>query len=239
MEASSLARKVAAAGLTATMSFAGRVDRLKPQPLPMRIGGFGGAAGLSDYLRNNRVTRVVDATHPFAAQMSGNAIEACREAGIPLVALTRAPWVAEQRDRWTRVASIDAAANRLACDARRVFLAIGRMHLNAFTGNPQHFYLLRLVDQPNEDLGFPNSKIVFARGPFTFEDDLALMRKHRIDLVVSKNSGGTGARAKIEAARELGIDVLMIDRPTLPDRLEVHSVDEVMGWLDHPTDLGV
>lgn len=239
MEASALARKVAEAGISAVMSFAGRVESLKPQPLDVRVGGFGGAEGLVTYLQEHAVTRVIDATHPFAAQMSRNTVEACHIAGVPLAALTREPWVAQRGDRWTHVDSIEAAAKVLNCPARRVFLAVGRMHLAAFAGNPQHFYLLRLVDQPDGPLGFPNAEAIVACGPFSFEDDLALLRKHRIDLVVSKNAGGTGARAKIDAARELGVEVLMIDRPSLPERLELHSVDDAMDWLVHPTDLGV
>ena len=239
MEASALARKVADAGLPAVMSFAGRVDSLKPQPLPMRVGGFGGVDGLADYLRSNAVTRVIDATHPFAAQISRNAVEACRLAGVPLVALTRAPWIAQAGDSWTHVDSIEQAAKTMDGEPRRVFLAIGRMHLSAFLGAPQHFYLMRLVDEPAKPLAFPNAKIVIARGPFAFGDDLALLRTHGIDLVVSKNSGGDGARSKIDAARALGIDVLMIDRPELPNRQEMHDVNAIMAWIAHPTDLGV
>lgn len=239
MEASALARKVAEAGIPAVMSFAGRVDSLKPQPLPVRVGGFGGVDGLTDYLSENAITRVIDATHPFAAQMSRNAVEACRLAGVPLTALTREPWVKQSGDRWIRVDSIASAAKALAGPPRRVFLAVGRMHLSEFSINPQHFYLLRLVDRPTAPLSFPNSEAIIARGPFSFNDDLELLKKHNIDLVVSKNAGGTGSRSKIDAARELGIEVLMIDRPSLPERAELHSVDDAMRWLAHPTDLGV
>lgn len=239
MEASALARKVAEAGIPATMSFAGRVAQLKPQPLPVRVGGFGGAEGLASFIRLNAITRVIDATHPFAAQMSRNTVTACEDTGVPLAALTRAPWAMQSGDRWTRVDSIESAVKALSVPARRVFLAVGRMHLAEFTDNPQHFYLLRLVDQPDAPLGFPDAEAIIARGPFGFDDDLALLKQQRIELIVSKNAGGSGARAKIDAARALGIEVLMIDRPSLPERLELHSVDDAMSWLAHATDLGV
>lgn len=240
VEASALARQLSEAGVQAVMSFAGRVEALKPQPLATRVGGFGGACGLAVYIRENGITHVIDATHPFAAQMSHNAIAACSETRTPLIALTRAPWMPTEKDRWTRAADISDAAERLAGAPKRVFLAVGRMHLNEFIHHPQHFYLLRLVDQPTEALAFPDYHAIIARGPFSFDYDLALLRKYGIDLVVSKNAGGGGSRSKIDAARDLGIEVLMIDRPDIPPRHEVHSADEVMRWLkDHPTDLGV
>lgn len=222
------------------MSLAGRVETPKPQPIPVREGGYGGAEGFAQYLTAGGFTHVVDATHPFAAQMSQNAVMGCSMAGIPLVALTREAWIAQSGDRWTNAPSIEAAASSLAQTSRRILLAIGRMHLDSFAGNPQHFYLVRLVDKPAVELPFPNREVIVARGPFSYVEDLALLREHQIDLVVSKNSGGTGARSKIDAARTLGIDVLMINRPNLPDRTEVHSVDEVMDWIgSHNADRGV
>lgn len=206
----------------------------------MRVGGFGGAEGLAHFLREAEISHVVDATHPFAAQMSRNAIEACRWTDTPLIALTRAEWQAGPGDRWTRVRDIAGAVAALDCPAKRVMLAVGRMHLQAFTANPQHSYLLRLVDPPAAPPGFPRAEVIVDRGPFTLAGDRALLAEHRIDLVVSKNAGGTGAQAKILAAREIGLPVLMIDRPAIPARPETHAVAGVMGWLGHgATDLGV
>jgi len=234
-----LGAAVAEAGLRGIVSFAGRVERPKRQPLPQRIGGFGGVDGLRDYLAAHQITHVVDATHPFAAQMSRNAQMACAEAGVPLIALTRAPWVAQPGDSWTHVPDIAGAVAALDRPASRIMLAVGRMHLNDFAPNPQHFYLLRLVDPPQSPPPFPDHHVLVSRGPFTAADDRALMETHGIDLIVSKNAGGTGAYAKIEAARTLGLPVIMIDRPAIPDRAEAYSVGEVMAWLGHCADLGV
>lgn len=239
-EATAFANAAAEAGMQGTVSFAGRVARPKRQPLPQRIGGFGGVAGLEDYLRAHRITHVIDATHPFAARMSSNAVAACVQAGVPLMALSRARWEARDGDDWTHVPDIAGAVAALDQPARRVMLAVGRMHLQEFAPNPQHFYLLRLVDPPEVPPPFPDHYVLVSRGPFTESDDLALMREHRIDLVVSKNAGGTGAYAKIAVARALGLPVIMIDRPGIPPRVQAFDVAEVMAWIAHTvTDLGV
>lgn len=232
-EATALARAVAEAGLAATISFAGRVERPAPQPIPRRVGGFGGVPGLVAYLRAEAITHVVDATHPFAAQMSRNAAEACAALGLPLVALTRPPWAPGPGDRWTRVADIAAAMEALPEAPTRVFLAIGRMHLGTFAARAQHRYLLRLVDPPEAPPPLPYHETVVSRGPFTREGDTALMRRHGTELVVAKNAGGSGARAKIDAAWALGLPVLMIDRPAVPARAEVARPEEVLAWLGH------
>ena len=225
--------------MRATISFAGRVERPARHPVPRRIGGFGGVSGLADYLRTEKITHVIDATHPFAAQMSRNAVEACAATKLPLLALTRAPWHPQDGDTWTHVPDIAGAVAALGGQARRVMLAVGRMHLAEFAPNPQHFYLLRLVDPPAEPPAFPDHHVLVSRGPFTFEDDRALMEQFGIDLVVSKNAGGSGAYAKIEAARALGLPVVMIDRPQIPTRHEVADPAEALAWLHQSTDLGV
>ncbi|MEP3640118.1 MAG: cobalt-precorrin-6A reductase [Paracoccaceae bacterium] len=239
-EATALCQRLAEDGITGTVSFAGRVKRPVRQPLPQRVGGFGGVDGLAEYLRVNGISHVIDATHPFAAQMSMNAIGACAQVNIPLIALTRMPWQAQAGDQWTNVSDMAAAVEALNGTPKRVLLAVGRMHLAEFAPNPQHFYLLRLVDPPAFEVPFSRHAIVVDRGPFSIDADLDLMKAHDIDLVVSKNSGGVGAYAKIAAARALGLPVVMIDRPSIPWRLEAHSVDAVMDWLPHAlTDRGV
>nr|WP_237072798.1 cobalt-precorrin-6A reductase [Pseudaestuariivita rosea] len=239
-EATALSGAVHQAGLRAVISFAGRVERPVRQPIDRRIGGFGGVEGLVSYLQDQRVTHVIDATHPFAAQMSRNAIAACAQTGMPLIALTRAPWTPVAGDRWQSVPDIPAACAALQGPARRVMLAVGRMHLAEFAPNPQHFYLLRLVDAPASPPPFPDHHVIVSRGPFTTADDKALMQRFEIDCVLSKNAGGKGAYAKIEAARELGLPVTMIDRPDIPPRHEVFSVQDVLDWVAHTgTDRGV
>lgn len=219
-------------------SYAGRTEAPVRQPLPQRVGGFGGVAGLVDYLRAEGMTHVVDATHPFAAQMSKNAAEAAEITGIPLIVLERPAWVPGPGDRWISVQTGAEAAGALPDAPCRVFLAIGRQGLGDFAGAPQHDYLLRLVDAPTDPLPLPRARVVLGRGPFRVEDDLALMRDHGTQVVVAKNAGGEGARAKLDAARALGLTVVMIERPALPHRPVSATVQGVLDWL-HGTDRGV
>lgn len=226
-----MARALADAGVDAVYSYAGRTEAPVAQPLPVRVGGFGGVAGLAAYLNAERFSHLIDATHPFAAQMSRNAVDACAEAGVPLIALEREPWRAGPDDRWTHVADFAGAVAALGAAPRRVFLAIGRQTLESFAIAPQHHYLLRLVDPPTAPLPLPHAETVIARGPFTVEGDRALLVDHRIDVIVAKNAGGAGAEAKLIAARELGLPVVLIDRPRVPDRRVARTVAEVMAWL--------
>jgi precorrin-6A/cobalt-precorrin-6A reductase len=230
-EANLLAQAIAKAGLSGVYSYAGRTEAPMGQPIHMRVGGFGGIDGLLAYVQAEGITHLIDATHPFAARMSSNAVAACAETGTPLIALERAPWTPGEGDRWTRVADIDAAVEALSGPPQRVFLAIGRQHIDAFAAQPQHRYLLRLVDEPIGLLPFP-ADVVVARGPFDVAGDTALMQQHMTEIVVAKNAGGKGAVAKIAAARVLGLPVVMIDRPLIPPRRVVHSVAAVMAWLN-------
>ena len=238
-EASLLARAVADAGLDAVFSYAGRTDNPVAQPLPTRIGGFGGVAGLVDYLIAQEITHVVDATHPFAAQMSRNAVTACAARQTPLIALERAPWVALPQDNWIMVPDTAAAVAALPDAPARVFLAIGKQTLADFAAKPQHHYLLRLVDPPQDPLPLPNTTVILARGPFTEANDLALLQTHNITHVVAKNAGGKGAQAKLGAARALRLPVIMINRPALPPRQIARNIVDVMGWLHAVTPRGV
>ncbi len=225
--------------MTAVLSYAGRVAQPKPQPMPVRVGGFGGIEGLTRYLRETGVTHLVDATHPFAAQMSAHAVGAAQAAGIAHIALTRPAWSPVAGDDWRSAASIPAAVAALAGPPQRIMLALGRMHVDAFAAQPQHHYLLRFVDQPEVPPTLPHHSLVVDRGPFAVEGDTRLLREHAIALVVCKNAGGTGAQAKLTAARDLGLPVLMIDRPAHPPRREVHDVSAVLRWLGHHADRGV
>lgn len=228
-----MARALAERGANAVLSYAGRTENPRAQPVPVRVGGFGGVAGLVDYLVREKVTHLVDATHPFAAVMSGHAAEAARLARVAHGMLTRPAWDAGEDDDWLRVTDIAGAVKALPAAGRRVFLALGRMHVSAFAAQPQHHYVLRFVDAPDVPPPLPRHHLVVDRGPFTVEGDVALMRTHGVDLVVAKNAGGSGARAKIDAARALRLPVIMIDRPGLPDCLVMQGVGEVLEWLGH------
>jgi len=218
-------------------SYGGRTRAPADQPLPTRIGGFGGVSGLVDYIRREGITHIIDATHPFAAEMSRNAVAACAETGTPLIALERMPWDRTQGDNWIEVADVNAAAAALPDAAARVFLAIGRQHIAPFAGKPQHTYTLRFVDPPEAPLPFA-AEVIVSRGPFTLAGELEMIRMRGIAWIVARNSGGEGARAKIDAARMLGVPVIMISRPKLPERPQVESVTDVMQWLGHSTRLG-
>ncbi|MFU1517125.1 cobalt-precorrin-6A reductase [Vreelandella alkaliphila] len=233
-EASALASAVAKRGIPAIFSYAGRVNTPKPQPLPTRIGGFGGVNGLVTFLAQERITHIVDATHPFAAQMSSNVLAAAAQCGVKATAFTRPAWQPVTGDQWQSVASIDETVNALAGPPQRVLLAIGRMHLSAFAAQPQHHYVLRLVDPPTSPLPMPDVSTVIDRGPFTLEGDLTLLKNQRIQRIVCKNAGGEGASSKLTAARRLGLPIVMIERPALPPRHEVHRIDDMFSWLgDH------
>ncbi|WP_084580928.1 cobalt-precorrin-6A reductase [Sphingomonas azotifigens] len=232
-EASALARLLAARGIAATLSYAGRTEHPRPQPIPVRVGGFGGVAGLAAHLRDQGITHLVDAIHPFAATMSANAVAAAEAAGVPLLALTRPAWRPGEGDRWRHVPDVAGAVAALEGPARRVLLALGRQHVHAFAAQPQHHYVLRFVDAPPAPPPLPDHHLLVDRGPFTPEGDRALIETHRVDLVICKNAGGSGAEAKLIAARALGLPVLMIDRPALPPRREVSSPEAVLDWLAH------
>lgn len=233
-----MALRLAQTGIDTVFSYAGRTRTPAPQPLPTRIGGFGGVAGLVDYLRAEAISHVIDATHPFAAGMSQNAAIACRVVDASLIRLERAPWVAQTGDNWSMVERIEDMPAALPDAPARVFLAIGKQQIALFSAKPQHHYVLRLVDAPDAPPPLPRTSIVLARGPFTTQGDTALMRKHRITHVLAKNAGGTAAQAKLEAARALRLPVIMAARPALPGAA-LDTVGAVMDWLAHSARRGV
>lgn len=236
-DAGLLAAALARGGIDAVYSYGGRTRAPAGQPLPTRTGGFGGVSGLADYIRNESITHVIDATHPFAAEMSRNAVEACAQTGTPLIALERSPWTKAPGDNWIEVPDVNTAVAALPEPPAKVFLAIGRQHIAPFAARPQHAYTLRFVDPPEAPLPF-TADVIVSRGPFTLEGELEMMRTRGIAWIVARNSGGNGARAKVDAARMLGLPVIMISRPQLPERLRVESMAEIMQWLGHSTRLG-
>jgi precorrin-6A/cobalt-precorrin-6A reductase len=232
-EASALARLLAGeAWVAPVLSFAGRTVSPVLPPIPSRIGGFGGADGLAAYLRAEAVDLLIDATHPFAHQISINAEMASAAAGLPRLVLQRPPWVAGPADNWHSVPSVAAAADALGAVPQRVFLTIGRQDLLPFQAAAHHFYLIRSVDPPDRALLPPQAEILTGRGPFTETHDRALMEQHGIGVLVTKNSGG--ADGKLNAARALGLPVIMVARRPAPDGETVTDPAAAMAWLrDH------
>jgi precorrin-6A/cobalt-precorrin-6A reductase len=216
-----------------TVSLAGRTSQPAPQSVPVRSGGFGGAEGLARYLRDERIDVLIDATHPYAAAISANAMQAAASAGAELLALRRPSWSKVEGDIWIEVDSVEAAVKALGNAPRRVFVALGRKELRPFEAAPQHHYLIRSVDPVEPPLAVPNAAYLTARAPFTEAADRAVLEHHRIEMLVAKNSGGGATYGKIAAARALGLPVVMLKRPVLPDVPSVATVDEVLAWLDH------
>jgi precorrin-6A/cobalt-precorrin-6A reductase len=233
-EARQLAGRLAGrTGLEITLSLAGRTAMPAVQPVPVRIGGFGGSDGLAKYLVGERIDALIDATHPFANVISANAVEAARRSGVPSIALRRPPWIAVPGDRWIEVSDVGEAVRAIGQTPRRVFVALGRNELKPFRDAPQHYYLIRSVDPVDPPLRLPHVGYVTGRGPFSEADDRELMVEHRIDVVVAKNSGGTATYGKIAAARARGIDVIMLRRPATPDGGAVETIEDAIAWLDH------
>jgi precorrin-6A/cobalt-precorrin-6A reductase len=231
-EASALARLVAGRDeVEAVLSLAGRTQNPMPSPVPVRVGGFGGVEGLVAYLERERVEAVIDATHPFAAQMSRHAEAACRAADLPRLVLTRPPWSAAEGDRWIDVGDAAEAARALGPAPQRVFLTVGRLSLPTFAAAPRHRYVVRAIETP-EGLGaLPDHRLILARPPFRVEGEIRLMHEEGIDVVVSKNSGGDASYAKIAAARELGLPVVMIRRPKPTEGLVLHDPKAALDWI--------
>jgi precorrin-6A/cobalt-precorrin-6A reductase len=231
-EASALAHKVAGdVRLAPVLSFAGRTTNPQAQPIPVRVGGFGGIEGLVRFLRSEAVDAVVDATHPYADQMSAHAVAACAETGVPLASLVRPEWQRHADDRWQVVADTEAAARALGTPPRCVFLSLGRQELHVFAAAPQHHYLARIIEPPEQATLPPDLRLLQARGPFDRAAEERLLRDERIDVVVSKNAGGAATYAKIAAARALGLPVIMIARPLKPAGAVMADVDACVSWL--------
>jgi precorrin-6A/cobalt-precorrin-6A reductase len=232
-EAAALARRAVetfAADVDVVTSLAGRLPDRPDLPGEVRVGGFGGADGLRDYLRSARIDLLVDATHPFAAVISGNAAEACAVAGVPRLMLVRPAWRPEPGDQWQEVDSLAQAAALLPRIARRVFLTTGPGGIEAFTQVVGVWFLVRLFTQPSAPLPLPAHQTLVARPPFTRDGERRVLGEHRIDALVTKNSGGP-TETKLTAAREAGVRVIMIRRPKLPAGELVESADTAIAWL--------
>lgn len=211
-EAKALAEQLAARGdVTVITSLAGRTAQPMLPPGEVRIGGFGGAAGLTAYIRETGVTRIIDATHPFARRISENAIQAAAETGIALEHLVRPGWVSQRGDRWQEVSSLDEAARALPAGAI-VFLALGRQYLDAFAARSDCRFVIRMVDAPAEPLPFADPVLILGKPSADPAREAELFAAHGITHLVCRNSGGASGYGKIAAAREMGLPVIILGR---------------------------
>ncbi|EXJ17015.1 cobalt-precorrin-6A reductase [Imhoffiella purpurea] len=214
-------------------SLAGRTSDPRLPAGETRIGGFGGPEGLTEYLREQRIRAVFDATHPFAATMGWNAHQACREAGVPLLRLERPAWMPEEGDRWELIQGWDQGVNALQeGGSRRVLLAVGRQELTPFAGLDGIWFLIRAVTAPDPMPDFPAAELLLARGPFDLDSERILLDDYGIDTIVCKNSGGGATAAKLIAARERGIRVILHQRPSRPAVALATSVEGALNWLE-------
>ncbi len=227
-EARALAAALDAAGVAVTSSLAGRVARPRLPTGGVRIGGFGGPDKLAAWLREHAVRAVVDATHPFAERISASAARACPAAGVRLLRLERPGWQERDGDDWHWVDDLDAAAALLPRLGRRALLTTGRQGLAAFAGVADVWMLIRCVDPPAPPLP-PQHELLLDRGPYTLQGELALIDRHGVDVVVTKDSGGEHTIAKLDAARERSLPVIVVRRPPRP--VDVETVAEVVDAL--------
>lgn len=230
-EAALLATRLVELGHDVITSLAGRTASPATPPGGVRVGGFGGAEGLERYLRDHAIARLIDATHPFAARISGHAARACAAAGVPRLMLVRPMWARHTDDRWVEVPTTADAVALLPRLGQRAFLTAGIGEIAAFADAPVHC-VVRLIAA--QDLPLADYTVVTGKGPFDAEAERDLMRAHRIDVLVTKASGGAATEGKIVAARELGLPVLMIARPGLPEGERADSVDAAVAWLNSP-----
>jgi precorrin-6A/cobalt-precorrin-6A reductase len=233
-EAAALAAAVIARygeALLVTSSLAGRIGTPAPLPGRVRVGGFGGAPGLADYLAAAAVEMVIDATHPFAARISAHAQQACAALGVPRLMLRRPEWRRHPDDRWIEVEGAAAAASRLPALGRRAWLTIGTRELDAFAGLTGIHFLIRTIDPPTDPPTLASYEIIAGRGPFTLAGERHILERHAIDVLVARASGGAATEAKLVAARELGLPVLMLRRPPAPCGASVTSVEDALAWL--------
>lgn len=231
-EAAELANALAGRpGYEVITSLAGRTRAPRAVPGAVRVGGFGGAGGLERFLLAERIERVIDATHPFAARMQEHALRACRAARVPRLRLLRPPWLRQPGDRWHEVEGMAPAAGLLPSLGRRAFLSVGGSDLAVFAPCRGVFFLVRGIEPP-PDMPLQDALWISGRGPFRLEDELGLLREHRIEVLVTKASGGEATYAKIAAARELGLPVIMQRRPAPPPGPRVGGVREALTWLE-------
>lgn len=231
-EAAALARIIDPARFEVLTSVAGLTRAVSVPSPARRTGGFGGAEGLARFLAQHRTRAVVDATHPFASTISGNAHRACEQMSLPRLVVQRPPWSAKPADRWRSVTTLESVPGALLPSEQRVFLALGRQHLQPFQVMPGHWFLVRTVDPIEERLPLAHYEAVSQRGPFCVAPECELLERFRIQCVVSRNSGAQASAAKLEAARALQIPVIMVQRPAAPPGPRVETVEDAHDWLN-------
>lgn len=215
-------------------SLAGATTKAPDLPGQIRVGGFGGVAGLVEYLKSHDIGRVIDATHPFAATITDHAVQACHKAGVAYLRLDRPQWQVPQDTDVIFVPDADEAARLVARTSSSAFLTIGRKDLNAFQGLGKVKLLVRAIEPPDEDLDLGAATYILARPPFTLSGEVALMREHGVDTLVTKASGGDATRAKLDAAAQVAARIVLIRRPPPPDAKCVFSVEEALAWIVEP-----
>ena len=231
-EAAALAARLADdARIETITSLAGRTRSPAAIAGRVRTGGFGGADGLAKYLTTEKIDLLIDATHPYAATMPHAAAEACARIGVARLRLLRPAWTQHKGDRWIAAADLTAAASMLPGLGARVFLTTGQRDLDVFAPLTGIWFLIRLIEPP-DSVPLTQYQVILDRGPFRAEDEIALLREHRIETVVSKNSGGEATTGKITAARTLGLPVIMIERPAQPDGETVDTADACLAWIN-------
>ena len=218
-------------GVRVISTLAGRIADPRLPAGEVRVGGFGGPEGLARYIAAERVDAVVDATHPFAERMSWSAYEACAAAATKLLRLERPPFHRDPQIDWREAASLEEAAALLPAAGRSVFLTTGRQGLAVFAGVRGAFFLVRCVDAPDPAALPPDHVLVLERGPFTLENELALIGEHALDVLVTKDSGGEMTQAKLAAARARDLPVIVVARPPRPATQTVRTVQEALAWV--------
>ena len=220
------------ARLDIVFSLAGRTQAPAAAAGTLRIGGFGGTDGLTAFIKTEKIDLIVDATHPFAATMSAHAVAAAAQTGVALLRLQRPPWQPEPGDRWTEVADASSAAETAAALGQRIFLSFGGREVQAFAALQGKWFLVRRIAPPDEALPLRDHALTLGRGPFTVAEEVELLHRHRIDVVVAKASGGAATRAKLDAARALNLPVVLIAPPDRQPALTIASPDEAVRRIE-------
>jgi len=228
-EAKTIAQGLLDLNIPAVASLAGATRTPDQLALSTRSGGFGGSPGFKEYLRAQKITAVIDATHPFASRITARTADTCKELNIPYLYCCRPGWSAEPGDQWTEIAKEEEAVEHMALGAT-VFLGTGRQTLARFANLEGRHVICRQIDPPTQPFPFSGGEYLIGRPPFPVAEEKALFARLGVDWLIVKNAGGQPSRTKLAAANELGIPVLMIRRPALPDALVVETADAAIRW---------